>query len=56
LKSNKVCENSLLISEDLMFGIIGAIAATLIAFSGANVIVVVMGAIGTLVLNSMFFT
>lgn len=29
-----------LISEDLMFGIIGAIAATLIAFSDANVIVV----------------
>jgi branched-subunit amino acid transport protein len=45
-----------LISEDLMFGIIGAIAATLIAFSGANVIVVIMGAIGTLVLYSMFFT
>lgn len=43
-----------LISEDIVFGIIGALAATLIAFTGANVIVVVMGSIGTLVLYSMF--
>ncbi|KKI93531.1 branched-chain amino acid transporter [Bacillus sp. SA1-12] len=42
-----------LISDDVMFGIIGAIAATLIAFTGANVILVVMGSIGTLVLYSM---
>ncbi|HZH62579.1 MAG TPA: AzlD domain-containing protein [Metabacillus sp.] len=45
-----------LISDNLVFGIIGAVAATLIAFTGANVIVVVMGSIGTLVLYSMFFT
>lgn len=44
------------ISDDLIFGTIGAVAATLIAFTGANVIVVVMGSIGTLVLYSMFFT
>ncbi|MBU7590963.1 AzlD domain-containing protein [Metabacillus halosaccharovorans] len=44
------------ISDDLIFGIVGAIAATLIAFTGANVIVVVMGSIGTLVLYSMFFS
>ncbi|MBZ5750757.1 MULTISPECIES: AzlD domain-containing protein [Metabacillus] len=45
-----------LISDDIMFGIVGAIAATLIAFTGANVIFVVMGSIGTLVLYSMFFS
>ncbi|WP_226670030.1 AzlD domain-containing protein [Metabacillus litoralis] len=44
-----------LISDDLFFGIIGAVAAILIAFTGANVIIVVMGSIGTLVLYSMFF-
>lgn len=44
-----------LISDDIFFGIVGAIAATAIAFTGANVIVVVMGAIGTLVLYSMIF-
>ncbi|MDQ0232232.1 AzlD domain-containing protein [Metabacillus malikii] len=44
-----------LISDDVFFGIIGAIAATLIAFTGANVIVVVMGSIGTLVLYSLLF-
>ncbi|WP_273122657.1 AzlD domain-containing protein [Bacillus weihaiensis] len=44
-----------LISEDVFFGVVGAVAATLIAFTGANVIIVVMGSIGTLVLYSMFF-
>jgi branched-subunit amino acid transport protein len=45
-----------LISDDMIFGIVGAIAATLIALTGANVIIVVMGSIGTLVLYSMFFS
>jgi len=45
-----------LISDDIVFGLVGAAAATLIAFTGANVIVVVMGSIGTLVLYSMFFS
>ncbi|MDQ0224232.1 AzlD domain-containing protein [Metabacillus niabensis] len=45
-----------LISEDPLFGVIGAIAAILIAFMGANVIIVVMGSIGTLVLYSLLFT
>ncbi|PAD68557.1 branched-chain amino acid transporter [Bacillus sp. 7586-K] len=44
-----------LISEDPLFGVIGAIAAILIAFMGANVIIVVMGSIGTLVLYSLLF-
>ncbi|APH05992.1 AzlD domain-containing protein [Bacillus weihaiensis] len=44
-----------LISEDVFFGVVGAVAAILIAFTGANVIIVVMGSIGTLVLYSMFF-
>lgn len=45
-----------LISEDPLFGVIGAIVAILIAFMGANVIIVVMGSIGTLVLYSLLFT
>jgi branched-subunit amino acid transport protein len=45
-----------LFSENVMFTIVGAIAAFLIAFTGANVIVVVMGSIGTLVLYSMLFS
>lgn len=45
-----------LISEDPLFGVVGAISAILIAFMGANVIIVVMGSIGTLVLYSLLFT
>jgi branched-subunit amino acid transport protein len=45
-----------LFSDNHMFTIVGAIAAFSIAFTGANVIVVVMGSIGTLVLYSMFFS
>jgi branched-subunit amino acid transport protein len=45
-----------LFSDDVMFTVVGAIAAFSIAFTGANVIVVVMGSIGTLVLYSMFFS
>jgi hypothetical protein len=39
-----------------MFGIVGAAAAILIALTGANVIFVVMGSIGMLVLYSMIFS
>lgn len=45
-----------LFSDDVIFTIVGAIAAFLIAFTGANVIVVVIGSIGTLVLYSMIFS
>jgi branched-subunit amino acid transport protein len=45
-----------LFSDDVMFTVVGAIAAFSIAFTSANVIVVVMGSIGTLVLYSMFFS
>ncbi|MFI8576569.1 AzlD domain-containing protein [Rossellomorea aquimaris] len=45
----------LLIQEgNLMFGIVGAAAAFVIAFMGANVILVVVGAISVLSLYSVF--
>lgn len=44
----------LLIQEDITYGLIGAAAAFLIAFLGANVIVVVLGAIAVLSVYSMF--
>ncbi|MBM7659854.1 branched-subunit amino acid transport protein [Bacillus mesophilus] len=43
-----------LISEDPWFGIIGAVIAFLIAYFGANVIVVVLGTIGVLTCYSIF--
>ncbi|CAH0344420.1 AzlD domain-containing protein [Bacillus sp. CECT 9360] len=44
----------LLIQEDITYGLIGAAAAFLIAFLGANVIVVVLGAIAVLSVYTMF--
>ncbi|WP_456275957.1 AzlD domain-containing protein [Bacillus sp. AK128] len=43
-----------LVSEDLWFGIIGAGVAFLIAYFGANAIVVVLGTIGVLTVYSIF--
>ncbi|PKR86702.1 AzlD domain-containing protein [Heyndrickxia camelliae] len=44
-----------LIQDDIWFGITGAIAALILAFIGANVIVVVLGSIGVLSLYSLLF-
>ncbi|WP_409304591.1 AzlD domain-containing protein [Peribacillus sp. SCS-155] len=44
----------LLIQDDITFGILGAAAAFLIAYMGANVIVVVLGAIAVLSIYSIF--
>ncbi|MBS4171983.1 AzlD domain-containing protein [Bacillus sp. FJAT-49736] len=44
-----------LIQEDIWFGITGAVAALILAFLGANVIVVVLGSIGVLSLYSLIF-
>ncbi|RFU62293.1 AzlD domain-containing protein [Bacillus sp. V59.32b] len=44
----------LLIQEDITYGLIGAAAAFLIAFLGANVIVVVLGAIAVLSVYTVF--
>ena len=43
------------IQEDIWYGIIGAAAAFLVAFIGANVIVVVIGSIYVLTVYSYFF-
>lgn len=45
-----------LIQEDLMFGVIGAIGAFILAFLGANVIVIVIGTIAIVSSYSYFFT
>jgi branched-subunit amino acid transport protein len=45
----------LFIQEDIWYGIIGAAAAFLAAFLGANVIVVVIGSISVLTMYSYFF-
>ncbi|HAQ07822.1 MAG TPA: branched-chain amino acid transporter [Bacillus bacterium] len=45
----------LFIQEDIWYGIIGAAAAFLAAFMGANVIVVVIGSISVLTVYSYFF-
>ncbi len=45
----------LFIQEDIWYGIIGAAAAFIAAFLGANVIVVVIGSISVLTLYSYFF-
>jgi branched-subunit amino acid transport protein len=45
----------LYIQEDIWYGIIGALAAFIVAFLGANVIVVVMGSIAVLSAYSLFF-
>ncbi|MBK3494871.1 AzlD domain-containing protein [Viridibacillus sp. YIM B01967] len=46
----------LMIKEgDILFGLIGAVAAFAIAFAGANVILVVLGAIAVLSIYSLFF-
>lgn len=44
----------LLIQEDIWFGILGAAAAFLMAFLGANVIVVVISAIAVLTVYSYY--
>ncbi|RIW35327.1 AzlD domain-containing protein [Bacillus salacetis] len=41
---------------DIWFGAVGAAAAFLLAYLGANVIVVVLGAIAVLSVYSLFFT
>lgn len=43
------------IQEDIWYGVIGAVAAFIAAFLGANVIVVVMGSIAVLSAYSLFF-
>ncbi|NMD70896.1 AzlD domain-containing protein [Bacillus sp. DNRA2] len=45
----------LLIQEDIWYGILGAAAAFLIAWVGANVIIVVLGSIAVLTVYSYFF-
>ena len=45
----------LFIQEDIWYGLIGAAAAFIVAFMGANVIVVVIGSISFLTLYSYFF-
>ncbi|MBT2638960.1 MULTISPECIES: AzlD domain-containing protein [Bacillaceae] len=45
----------LFIQEDIWYGLIGAAAAFIVAFMGANVIVVVIGSISVLTLYSYFF-
>lgn len=45
----------LFIQEDLWYGLIGAAAAFIVAFLGANVIVVVLGSIAVLSVYSLFF-
>lgn len=45
----------LLIQEDIWYGILGAAAAFLIAWFGANVIIVVLGSIAVLTVYSYFF-
>lgn len=45
----------LFIQEDIWYGIIGAAVAFIIAFLGANVIVVVIGSISVLTVYSYFF-
>lgn len=44
----------LFIQEDIWYGILGAVAAIIISFLGANVIVVVLGSIAVLSLYSFF--
>ncbi|MDQ0217583.1 AzlD domain-containing protein [Peribacillus cavernae] len=44
----------LLIQDDITYGLLGAAAAILIAYFGANVIVVVLGAIAVLSVYSIF--
>jgi len=43
------------IQEDIMFGIIGAVTAFVVAYLGANVIIVVMASIFVLCLYSLLF-
>jgi branched-subunit amino acid transport protein len=43
------------IQEDIWYGILGATAAFIIAYLGANVIVVVLGSIAALSVYSFFF-
>lgn len=45
----------LLIQKDIWYGVLGAVAAFLAAFLGANVIVVVLGAIAVLSVYSYLF-
>jgi branched-subunit amino acid transport protein len=45
----------LFIQEDIWYGVIGAAAACIAAFLGANVIVVVLGSIAVLTVYSYFF-
>ncbi|MCM3573341.1 MULTISPECIES: AzlD domain-containing protein [Mesobacillus] len=45
----------LFIQEDIWYGLVGAAAAFIVAFMGANVIVVVIGSISVLTLYSYFF-
>ncbi|UII56913.1 AzlD domain-containing protein [Cytobacillus spongiae] len=45
----------LFIQEDIWFGLFGAAVAFLLAFMGANVIIVVLGSIAFLSVYSLFF-
>jgi branched-subunit amino acid transport protein len=45
----------LFIQEDIWYGLVGAAAAFIVAFMGANVILVVIGSISVLTLYSYFF-
>lgn len=44
-----------LINDNIWYGIVGGIVAFIVAFFGANVIVVVMSSIGALTVFSLFF-
>lgn len=43
------------IQEDILFGIIGAVTALIVAYIGANAIIVVMSSIAVLCIYSVFF-
>ncbi len=43
------------IQEDVIFGVIGAVTAFVVAYIGANAIIVVMSSIAVLCLYSVFF-
>lgn len=44
----------LYIQEDIRFGVVGAVSAFVLAYLGANIMVIIIGAIATLSLFSLF--
>ncbi len=45
----------LFIQEDITYGLVGAVSAFILAFSGANIFIVILGAIAVLTGYSYFF-